>query len=245
MMRVAVLEDEPLALSSVVARIAAAEGVVLAGAYADGESALAGLSQQPADLLFLDVQLPGLSGLEVLASLPAAQRPMAILLTAYDHFAVRSFELNALDYLLKPIDDERFSEALCRARDILAFRRWKSPPALASEHSPQWETRFSVRLGRRNLFVDAAEVDWIEADGDYVVMHVGDRNFLLRDSLQRLHERLDPAHFVRVHRSAIVRIDQVAEWQTLSNRDAMLRLRNGTPVRASRTYIDHLLSRLR
>ena len=187
-----------------------------------------------------------MSGIDVLAALAPDERPMAILLTAYDHFAVSAFAFNAIDYLLKPIDDERFAEALDRARAALPYRRLgaaEAPPAATQPAS--WLTRFEVRVGRRVAFVDAHDVSWIEADGDYAALHVGEHTYLVRESLQRLGLALDPARFVRVHRSTIVRVDRVADMQPLSNRDALLRLRDGTPVRASRTYIEPLLKALR
>lgn len=251
MIRVAVIDDEPLARSGVIARLAAyADDVVVASEYADGPAALAGLAAQPPDLVFIDVQMPGMNGLDVLAALPAASRPLAILLTAHDSFAVRAFELNAIDYLLKPVDDERFVEALDRARQALA-RRVLEHAGMAGDGARsgagalQWLTRFGIRIGRREVFVDVNDVEWIQADGDYATLHVGERVHLLRESLQSLATQLDPARFVRVHRSTIVRVDRVAELQPLANRDAMLRLHDGTPLRASRTYIDLLLARLR
>ena len=247
MIRVAVIDDEPLARSGVIVRLARQADVAVVGEYGDGAAALSGLRELRPDLVFIDVRMPGLSGLDVLAALPAHERPMAILLTAYESFAVRAFELRAVDYLLKPIDDERFAEALDRARQALAWRTSMPTASAATEPNPpsRWLTRFCVRVGRKVVYLAASEVEWIEADGDYATLHAGDKTHLLRESLQRLCERLDPALFMRVHRSAIVRIDCVTELQPLANRDAMLRLRSGTPLRASRTYIEPLLGRLR
>lgn len=239
MIRVCVADDEPLARSGVAARLALAPDVRLLAEFGDGRSALDGLIAHRPDLVFLDVRMPGLSGLEVLAALDPPQRPLAVLLTAYDCFAVQAFALNAIDYLLKPIDDARFDEALQRARDRLAA----AAPAPARREQA-WAERFSVRIGHRSLYVAADEVLWIGADGDYAVLHTRSGEHLLRESLQRLGARLDPVRFVRVHRSAIVRVDQVAELQPMTNRDAMLRLRDGTPVRVSRSHIDALLERL-
>lgn len=239
MIRVAVVDDEPLARSAVVARLANAQGVLLQAQYADGPSALAGLQAQPVDLVFIDVQMPGMTGLDVLAKLSPARRPLAILLTAHEGFAVRAFALNAVDYLLKPIDDQRFAEALARASDRFRACDASAPPMTAG-----WQERFAVRIGRRELFVATAQIDWIEADGDYARLHARGREYLLRESLHNLAIRLDPALFVRIHRSAIVRLDRVAELQPLPNRDAMLLLDDGTPQRVSRTYIDALLARL-
>ncbi len=249
MMRVAVVDDEPLARRGVIARLAAHPDIVLAGEYADGQVALEGLREHPVDLAFVDVQMPTLDGLSMLAAFPAETRPLGILLTAHDRFALRAFELKAIDYLLKPIDDDRFADALARARQ---FHQWRQAGqaapvpenGMADDGAMGPVRRFSVRIGRRLAFVEAGEVEWIQADGDYAVLHVRGRRHLLRESLQRLAERLDPQRFLRVHRSAIVRIDCVAELQALPNRDALLRLRDGTPLRASRTYIDALLAHL-
>ncbi|MEG3192765.1 LytR/AlgR family response regulator transcription factor [Lysobacter sp. D1-1-M9] len=276
MIRVAVIDDEPLARSGVIARLGAfADDVVVACEYADGPAALAGLTEQATDLVFIDVQMPGMNGLDVLAALPASKRPLAILLTAHDSFAVRAFALNAVDYLLKPVDDERFIEALDRARQVLAWgQREQGATAPVSGDAAQWIaedtdgppadstfknvvgaerdraaaskllTRFAIRVGRRTVFVDVNDVEWIQADGDYAAIHAGENVYLLRESLHGLTAQLDPARFVRVHRSTIVRMDRVTELQPLANRDAVLRLHDGTPLRVSRTYIDELLARL-
>lgn len=244
MIRVAVIDDEPLARSGVLARLAAHPDIVVVGEYADGHAALHGLRATPTDVAFIDVQMPGPSGIEVLEALADAQRPVAVLLTAHDRFAVRAFALRAVDYLLKPVDDARFREALDRAREALA---WRLAAAQDARPSPAHAlpARFEVRVGRRVRFVDADRIEWVEADGDYVRLHADGQAYLLRESLGRLAERLDPRRFVRVHRSAIVRADRVAELQPLANRDAVLRLRDGTPVRASRTHVESLIRLLR
>ena len=241
--RIAIVDDEPLARSGAAARLASHADLQLVDEYGDGPGALAGLQASPVDLVLLDVQMPGMDGLSLLAGLPVDARPLAILLTAHASFAVHAFALGAVDYLLKPIDPARFDEAIGRVRERLASRR--DPPGdLAPSRSIVRPTRFAVRAGRATRFVAVDDIDWIEADGDYATLHAGGREYLLRESLQQLVEALDPARFVRVHRSAIVRVDRVAELQPLSNRDAMLRLHDGTPLRASRTHIDALLAAL-
>ena len=239
-LRVLIADDEPLARGGVRARLAGHADITLLGECTDGPSALASLQADRPDLLFLDVQMPGLSGLDVLEALPPERRPLTVLLTAYEQFALRAFELRALDYLLKPIDEERFADALDRARQALAWQRGE-PQARAAHHA----TRFQVRLGHRVRLVQADEIDWIEAQGDYAGLHAAGQVHLLRESLQRLAGRLDPMQFARIHRSAIVRLDRVAEMQALSNRDHLLRLRGGTVLRASRTYVDALRAALR
>lgn len=245
MIRAAVVDDEPLARRGVISRFSAFDDLALAGEYEDGPSALAGLREAPPDLVFLDVQMPGMSGLDVLAALPAARRPLAILLTAHEGFAVRAFALNAVDYLLKPLDDARFGEALARVRERLRLRTFDTAPVATGVAPPARPLRkFLVRIGSRTLFIRVDAVEWIGADGDYAVLHAGTRTYMVRESLHQLALQLDPARFVRVHRSSIVRLDQVAEFQPLTNRDALLRLHDGTPVRVSRTYVDNLLSAL-
>jgi two-component system LytT family response regulator len=250
MIRVVVVDDEPLARRGVQVRLAAHADVALVGEYGDGAAAAAGIAADRPDLVFIDVQMPGMNGLEVLASLPAARRPLAILLTAYESFAVRAFELQAIDYLLKPIADDRFAEALDRARQAYAQRCRASTagsdsPADGDAARPTYPARFAVRVGRWVAFVNAVDVTWIAADGDYATLYCGDSKYLLRQSLNQLSRELDPAQFIRVHRSTIVRLDHVAELRPLPNRDALLRLRDGALVRASRTYIEPLCERLR
>lgn len=241
MLRVLVVDDEPLARGGVRARLAVQPDVTVVGECADGDAALAAMRAQRPDLVFIDVQMPGMNGLDALERLPPPERPLAVLLTAHAQFALRAFALRALDYLLKPIDDERFADALDRARQTLALRRLDLAVRGAV---PVYASRFEVRLGQRMQLVDAAQIDWIEAQGDYAGLHVGERVHLLREPLHRLATRLDPAQFARIHRSAIVRLDRVAELQALSNRDSLLRLRDGTPLRASRTYVDALRAAL-
>jgi len=237
--RVAIIEDEPLARLALKVRLAQHGSFEVVAEYADGDSAAQGLPLLRPDLVFVDVEMPGRSGLEVLASLPRTERPMAILLTAYDGFALQAFDLAALDYLLKPIDDERFDEALARARRAFPYRRGDAPPAPA-----QWTRSFTVRTGSRIVLVDCADIERIEADGDYATLHANGKTYLVRERLQALALRLDPAMFQRVHRSSIVRLDLVAELRALTNRDALLRLRDGTLLRASRTYMPALAEAL-
>jgi len=235
-----------MARRGVVSRLAAFDDLVLAGEYEDGMAALMGLQDALPDLVFLDVQMPGMSGMDVLSALPPERRPLAILLTAHDSFAVRAFELNVVDYLLKPIDDLRFTEAVARAQMLLHLRTLDATQRHAARavSAPHLE-KFLVRIGSRTLFIRADTVEWISADGDYAVLHQAGRTYVVRESLHQLATQLNPSRFVRVHRSSIVRVDQIAELQPLTNRDAVLRLHDGTPVRVSRTYIDALLSALR
>jgi two-component system LytT family response regulator len=238
--RVAIVDDEPLARLAVKVRLARRSGFELVAEYDNGASAFDGIAALRPDLVFIDIQMPGKTGLELLAALPPTQRPMAILLTAYDHFALQAFGLAALDYLLKPVDDERMEEALDRAQLAFPYRRQDgaSPPATP------WTSTFSVRVGTRMVLVPAAEVERIEADGDYATLHARGKTWLVRERLHSLATRLDPLQFQRVHRSTIVRLDMIAELRSLTNRDALLRLRDGNLLRASRTYMQALTNAL-
>lgn len=238
--RVVIIDDEPLARLAVKVRLARRDAFELVGEFGDGASAYEGIVALKPDLVFVDVEMPGKSGLDMLAALPPAQRPMAILLTAYDGFALQAFELAALDYLLKPVDDERFDEALDRAQQAFPYRGHARAAALVS---PKART-FSVRVGSRTVLVPVAEVERIEADGDYASLYANGKTWLVRERLHNLAMLLDPRQFHRVHRSSIVRLDMIAELRSLTNRDAMLRLRDGSVLRASRSYMPALTEAL-
>ena len=233
--RVVIVDDEPLARLAVKVRLARRGAFELVGEFGDGASAYEGIVALRPDLVFVDVEMPGKTGLDVLAALPPAQRPMAILLTAYDGFALQAFELAALDYLLKPVDEERFDEALDRAQQAFPYRG-QGPAASAA---PALRS-FIVRTGSRTVLVPVAEVERIEADGDYATLHANGKSWLVRERLHKLAMRLDPRQFQRVHRSSIVRLDMIAELCSLTNRDALLRLRDGSVLRASRSYMPAL-----
>jgi two-component system LytT family response regulator len=238
--RVAIVDDEPLARLAVKLRLEQRGEFTLVAEYGDGDSALDGIAALRPDLVFMDVEMPGRSGIAVLSALPAAQRPMAILLTAYDSFALQAFELAALDYLLKPVIEERLDEALDRARLAFPYRRHGA----ATPADTPWTRTFAVRVGARTVLVPAADVERIEADGDYATLHAGGKTWLVRERLHTLATRLDPRQFLRVHRSTIVRLDMIAELRALTNRDALLRLRDGSLLRASRTYMPALTDAL-
>jgi len=242
--RVLVVDDEPLARLGVCARLKRQEDIVIVGECSSSEEAAHCIDVQRPDLLFLDVQMPGGSGVQLLRSFPPHQMPCAIFLTAHAEYAVDAFGVEALDYLLKPIEDGRFVAALNRARRLFQLRREQSMPHESSNPtspSPKpsnqgYLQRFSVRRGNEISLVLATEVDWIEGLGDYAGLHVGKRVHLVRESLSSLSCRLDPQMFHRIHRSAIVQIDRIRHIKTLRNRDLTITLQDGTNLRTSRTY---------
>jgi two-component system LytT family response regulator len=230
-MDVMIVDDEPLARRGIRMRLARHSDVNCIDECRDGEEALVTLLERKMDIVFMDVEMPGLSGLEVVHRLPIARRPLTILLTAHDQYAVRAFEINVLDYLLKPIDDSRFDEALDRARFALNVRNNAKPVVV------NHVKRFMARVGRRDIVIDADAIEWIEASGDYVGLHVGQKTHLIREKMHDIHRALDPKKFIRIHRSTIVRIDRVAELEALSNSDCIVRLLDDRILRASRSYV--------
>ena len=247
--RVLIVDDEPMARRGVRVCLASAADVEIVGECAGGEDAVQQITKLAPDLVFLDVQMPGLDGFGVLSRLPRERWPLVIFLTAHEQHALRAFDAHALDYLLKPVDDDRFARALERARQRL--RECRASAALSRvgvllrEHGDAVPSatavfleRFAVKSGTRTILVPVEEVIWISAEGDYAGLHVADgRVHLIRKSLAELEKRLDPAKFARVHRSVIVSKAQVREVQTLSSRDYLLRLANGGgEIRMSRNY---------
>jgi two-component system LytT family response regulator len=188
--------------------------------------------------------MPGLDGFGVVDAVGADAMPVVVFVTAHDEHALRAFEAQALDYVLKPIDDARLARALDRAERRVAERRAGVPagPAPGAPEPPI--ERFLVTRGTRVVVVPADTVDWIEADGDYVRLHAGRERHLLRETMGRLEARLDPSRFVRIHRSAILNVDRVAELRPLPNREYVVVLRDGTRLRLSRSYRDRLDARL-
>ncbi|MGE5234062.1 MAG: LytR/AlgR family response regulator transcription factor, partial [Acidobacteriota bacterium] len=186
--------------------------------------------------LFLDVQMPEVDGFDVLEAVGADKVPAIVFVTAYDEYALRAFDVHAIDYLLKPFDDARFALAVARAKErVRSGRPDQKIAALLLERAP-YQRRLLVPARDRILVVDADDIDWIEASDYYSKLHVGARTHLLRQTLTDLERRLDPARFVRVHRSAIVNVERVREIHPLLRGDCALLLADGTRVRLSRTH---------
>jgi len=244
-----IIDDEPLARRGIRARLKSYPDFVVVEDCEDGIAGIDAIQRHAPDLVFLDVQMPGLNGFEMLERLPKDCYPFVIFLTAYDQHALRAFEVHALDYLLKPIDAERFAEAIERARQQLKLHAADSIEGrlrgLLDEYSSTrkrkaYTERFMVRSGRRISFVQVEEIDWIEAAGDYACLHVGASRPLLRETLNSLETRLDPRKLVRIHRSTIVQVSRIKELHTLPNREFRVRLIDGTDLKVSRTYRDRL-----
>ncbi|HSU14015.1 LytTR family DNA-binding domain-containing protein [Longimicrobium sp.] len=258
-MRVVVADDEPLARRRVLRLLREHDDQVDVVAVCEsGAQAVEAIRETRPDLVFLDVQMPEMDGFEVLEHL-GGELPAVIFVTAHDRYALRAFEVHALDYLLKPFDVERFNQALERGRTQLESRAADGPNRLVSlleELARDRNGHAAATPGRRYLdwvmvkvrgkveFLRTADIDWVEAEGNYVRLHTGTKGYLIREKIGMLEERLDPDRFLRVHRSAIVQLDRVAELHPMAAGDGILILRDGSEVKLSRGYRKRLLDRV-
>ena len=243
-MRVLIADDEPLACERLRTLLSAERDVTIAGECHDGRSAVAAILELAPDLVFLDVQMPEMDGFAVMESLAAP--PAVIFVTAFDQFAIRAFEVCALDYLLKPFDRDRFSKALARGR-LECERRATSDldtrlQTLLTElrGRKQYLERLVIRSGGRVLFLRVDEVDWVESAGNYVRLHAGAEEYLYRETMSRMEGALDPARFARIHRSSIVNVERVKELHALFRGDYTVVLRDGRQLTLSKAYRDRL-----
>ena len=218
---------------------------------ADGQTAVEMIEREKPDLLFLDVQMPELDGLGVVDAIGAADMPLTVFVTAYDQHAIRAFEANALDYLLKPFSDERFEAAMARVKARLDERSMKEfgqrvmKMVSAAPAAPERRLdRLVVKAGGTTRFIRVIDIDWIEAAGVYVTLHVGGKELLYRAALNDLADKLDPRRFVRVHRSALINIESVVQLEPISHGEFEAVLKNGSRTRVSRTYRGQLEKRL-
>jgi two-component system LytT family response regulator len=243
-LRTLVVDDEPLARELLRKMLAEHDDVEVIGECASGTQAVEAVRAERPDLLFLDVQMPGLDGFEVLREL-APELPQVIFVTAYDQYALRAFDVHALDYLLKPFDEDRLARALQRARTHLRVGRQESRGevlALLDElrGARRWKERLVIRVGERAFLQPVAEIDWLEADGKYVKVHVGKQSHTIRETMTQLCESLDPRRFLRISRSAIVNVDRIREIQPWFRGDYVVIMQNGAEVTSTRGFRDAL-----
>jgi two-component system LytT family response regulator len=214
--------------------------IEIVGEAANVDETAAGVEQWQPDLLFLDIQMPEMNGLDLARALQSAGTPAVVFVTAYDDYAVRAFEVHALDYLLKPFSAERFRSALGHAREFVAKRRATGlPPREAGRRN-----RLMIKSSGRIHFLRMADIDWCEAAGNYVRVHAGPQCYLVRDTMSHLESELDPLQFIRIHRSTIVNVDRVQEMQSSFNGEYVVLLRGGTRLTLSRGYRDAIHARL-
>lgn len=236
--RVLVVDDEAVARRRIRRLLAAEPDVTVVGECADGASALKVIASERPHIVFLDVQMPELDGFEVVQSVPPTELPGVVFVTAFDRYALRAFDVQAIDYLLKPFTRERFRTALLRARARLDGRGDDNIAKLIDHlrATNRYPTRLAVRAADRLIVIDWRDVDWVEAADNYVKLHVGAKEFLVRDTLAAIEKRLDPERFARIHRSAIVQLDRIAELHPAGHGDVDVVLRGGARLVLSRTW---------
>ncbi len=244
--RTLIVDDEPLARQRLRKLLDADPDIAILGECGDGQQAVTDLRTLRPDLVFLDVQMPVLDGFGVLAALAGTVLPVVIFVTAHDRYALKAFEVHALDYLLKPFDKSRFAAALERAKTQVRQGSAQALGARVQEllesvqgHRPGLE-RLVVKSAGRIYFVRIADIDWIEAAGNYVRLHAGKDDHLLRESLTALEGKLDPGRFVRIHRSTIVNLERIRELQPAFHGDYVIILHDGTELALSRSCRDKL-----
>jgi two-component system LytT family response regulator len=224
--RALIVDDEPLARARLQRLLRARADVEVVGSAANADEAVEKITELAPDLIFLDVQMPGLGGFDVLRQIGGGGRPSVIFTTAHAQYALRAFEVHALDYLLKPFDEERLNASLDRALPIIG--------------GSEWTERFIVKSAGRIMFLRADEIAWIAAADNYVYLHVNGGSHLVRDSLKAMEKKLDPERFARVHRSAIVNLSSIAELKPLDHGDYEVTLRDGTRLTATRKFSTRL-----
>jgi two-component system, LytTR family, response regulator len=247
---VLVVDDEPLARRRLTTILRQLPGVRLAGEAEDGDEAVALIRTLKPDVVLLDVKMPGLNGFDVLEALRGPGAPVVIFVTAFNHYAVQAFEVSAVDYVLKPVAFDRLAAALEKARSVLetgdiAARLAEVETVLAAirgseaqtEAGPTYEREIWVQKRAEFRRVPVTQIDWIEAERDYVRLHAAGDSYLLREPISRMEERLDPADFVRIHRSALVRRERIVAVQQAGYGAIRVQLATGIAVRVGRTYV--------
>jgi two-component system LytT family response regulator len=249
--RVVVADDEPLARQRIEDLLAKEAGVELAAVATNGDEAVETLRKEKPDLVFLDVQMPGRTGLEVIEAIGAEQMPATIFVTAFDQFALKAFDLAAVDYLVKPFDDERFQQALRRARRSIELQEVQqmtqrlltlvqNPPPLPPPAASPYLDRIAVESRGQVRVVPVERIDYITASGPYAELHVGEKVYAVRERMQTLEAQLDPDVFFRIHRSAIVRLDRIDTLLHSAGGDYGVRLKNGIELSVSRSRREEL-----
>jgi two-component system LytT family response regulator len=249
MIRVLVADDQPMARERLVALLAAEPGVELAGTAASGSEAVESIRRAAPDLVFLDLQMPGMDGFKVIEEIGVDRMPPTVFVTAYDEYAVRAFEVHALDYLLKPFGRPRFQSALARARRHLERERQgemadRLAELLRTGRPQEPRARLLVKAGGRMSFVDVDQIDWVEAEGNYVRLYAGEQVHLMRETMNALIDKIGPKRFFRIHRSRIVNVTRVKELLIAGGGDYQVVLSNGVRLGLSRLYRDALQEQL-
>ncbi|MDH4104710.1 MAG: LytTR family DNA-binding domain-containing protein [Gammaproteobacteria bacterium] len=261
--RTLIVDDEPLARRGLELRLREHTDISIVRQCANGREALAAIAEEEPDLMFLDIQMPGMSGLDLVANVPQESMPMVVFVTAFDRFAINAFEAHALDYLLKPVDEKRLAAAVDRVR-----AQWQQQQAVAQREqlmallaevkgngeitvdaamapaagpappAPRYARMLPIRSGRETVRLDVTTIDWIDAAGDYMCLHADGQTHVLRATMKELEDILDPAVFQRVHRSTIVNLARVKSLRPHLNGECFLKLQSGQEVKLSRSFRD-------
>jgi len=253
-----IVDDEPLARRNLRVLLEGDPQIEIMGECRNGREAIKAIESAPPDLLLLDIQMPELDGFDVLAQVGPERMKAIIFVTAFDQYALKAFEVHALDYLLKPFDDARFARALQEAKSqiekheisklshkLLALLQERETDRKQRRGQKTYLTRLMIKLASRVILLKVSEIDWIEADGNYAKLHVGRKSHLLREKMQDLEDQLDPRKFVRIHRSIIVNLERIKEMHPHFNGDYILVLEDGTQLKLSRSRRDNLEARLK
>ena len=266
-LQVLIVDDELLARQRLEDLLSARENVHIVDSVDDGEKAIAAIRAHDIDLVFLDVQMPGHNGVDVVEAIGPDNMPVVIFVTAYDQYALKAFDIAALDYLLKPFDDERFEQALDRAREAITLRKVdtlrdrlatllddvgdddaengdEDAPARDADRSDRYLERIAVESRGQVRVVPVESIDYVMANGPYAELHVGDTTHVIRERMQTLEDRLDPSAFMRVHRSVIVRLDEIDALLHNPGGDYAVRLKSGERLSVSRNRREDLEDRL-
>ncbi len=241
-LRLLIVDDEPLIRSGLRLGLASLEGIEIAGEAGCGADAVENIAALRPDLVLLDVQMPDFTGLDVVRQIGPENMPAVVFVTAYDEYAVRAFELNAVDYLLKPFDEDRLQESIRRARERIAARQnsglAEHLQAVLSASSAKWPDRIVVKNGERFELVPVESIDWVESANNYVQLHCGSKRHLLGETLTSLETRLNPKVFLRIHRGRIVNSSRIVAIHPLLSGTYEMELRNGIRLTTGRQYKD-------
>lgn len=235
-LRALIADDEPLARARLSRLLAGEEGVEIVASCGDGAQTVQAIRELRPDVAFLDIRMPGMDGFRALSALPKSARPRVVFVTAYAEHAVRAFDAEATDYLLKPVSGDRLHEAVRRLRRSLTEDGASVPAREETAGSPAFFSRLAVPDQGRLRVIAVEDIDHVLAQRNYVELFVGERAYRLRETLSHLEARLDPAQFVRIHRSRLVRVDCVADIEALAHGQYLLRLRSGIRLRSGRSY---------
>jgi len=248
--RTLIVDDMPLARERIRMILGADPEIEIIGECADGDEAVEAIKNLKPEFVFLDVQMPGLDGFSVVEKIGVEKMPVVVFVTAYDEFAIKAFEVSALDYLLKPFEEEQLTRAVIRAKREIQKRQASDlnnhlrQLLAAVKPETKYLKRLVVKTAAQTILVQTEDIDWIGAAGNYLELHIGKETYLIRERISRMEQNLDPEKFARIHRSTIVNLDRIKTLHPLFNGDHITILRDGTKLNMSRAFYGKLLLRL-